>query len=195
MKTRFVLLAASMLLLFNGITLAHCDTMDGPVIKDAKKAIEKDNLNYVLKWIQPGEEAELREAFRLAMKVRNFSPEGKILAEKYFFETLVRLHRSGEGVPYTGIKPAGTPIDEKILAADLSIEQGNLAPLKGKVPDEMLPELSNRFAKVLKLKNFDENNVLAGREYIEAYVSFFKFAEGEADHEHHNAHAEPVHTH
>jgi hypothetical protein len=31
------------------------------------------------------------------------------------------------------------------------------------------------------LKNFDVNNVEGGREYIEAYVQFFKFAEGEVD--------------
>jgi len=37
------------------------------------------------------------------------------------------------------------------------------------------------------LKNFDVNNVLAGREYIEAYVQFFHFAEGEEEgHDHGN---------
>lgn len=41
----------------------------------------------------------------------------------------------------------------------------------------------------MALKNFDTNNVDAGREYIEAYVKFFKFAEGEEDH----AHTKEVH--
>ena len=79
------------------------------------------------------------------------------------------------------MKPSGTPIDEKILAADKSIESGNLAPLKDKVSKDKLPELIKRFNKVMSLRNFDVNNVAAGREYIEGYVQFFKFAEGEED--------------
>lgn len=160
---------------------AHCDTKDGPVIADARKAIEKNNVNYVLKWVQPANENELKEAFTLTMKVRVLSDESKELADNYFFETLVRLHRSGEGVPYTGIKPSGTPIDEKILAADRSIELGNLSPLNDLVPKDKFAELKERFDKVISLKDFDVNNVEAGREYIEAYVQFFHFAEGEVE--------------
>jgi hypothetical protein len=153
--------------------------MDGPLIKDARLAIAQNNINYALKWVSSKNEAEIKDAFKLMMKVRETGPEGKELAEKYFFETLVRIHRTGEGMPYTGIKPSGTPIDEKIMAADKSIESGNLSPLKDIISKEKLAELTMRFNKVMSLKNFDVNNVEAGREYIEAYVLFFKFAEGE----------------
>lgn len=189
LTTFFIL---SLLLLSPAVSFAHCDTMDGPVIKDARIAIEKNKPAYILKWVHPENEAELRDAFILAMKVRKLGPDAEALADKYFFETLIRLHRSGEGVPYTGIKPAGTPVEEKILAADRSIETGSLSPLKGKVAAGMLPELTERFEKVMELKNFDVSNVKAGREYVEAYVRFFKFAEGETE-EHgneHHAHAE-----
>jgi len=178
---RIPLIMFTLLILTTGVTLAHCDTMDGPVIKDARVAIEKSNINYVLKWIQPQDESELRDAFLLTVKVRTLSPDARVLADKYFFETLVRLHRSGEGVPFTGVKPSGTPIDEKILAADESIELGNLSPLKVLVPKESIPELEKRFNKVMSLKAYDINNVKAGRAYIEAYVQFFKFAEGEEE--------------
>lgn len=164
-----------------GVSLAHCDTMDGPLVKDAKTAIDKNNVNYVLKWVMPGNETELKEAYILAMKVRTLGQDARDLADKYFFETVVRLHRSGEGVPFTGVKPSGTPVDEKILAADKSLETGSLSPLKGLVPKEMLPELEERFRKALSMKNFDVNNVNEGREYIEAYVQFFKLAEGEEE--------------
>jgi hypothetical protein len=166
---------------------AHCDTMDGPVIADAKKAITENNVNYVLKWVRTQDEAEIKVAFNLSMKVRVLSPEAKELSDKYFFETLVRVHRNGEGVPFTGVKPSGTPIDEKILAADKSIELRNLSPLKDLVPKDKMPELTKRFNKVMSLRNFNVNNVEAGREYIEAYVQFFHFAEGEE--EGHEAHA------
>jgi hypothetical protein len=155
--------------------------MDGPLIADAKKAILQNNVNYALKWVQASDEKEVSYAFNLMMKVRGLSPEAKELAEKYFYDTLVRIHRNGEGLPFTGVKPSGTPIDDKILAADKSIAAGNLSPLNGKVPEKDKAELKKRFEKVMSLKNFDVNNVKAGREYIEAYVQFFKFAEGEEE--------------
>ena len=181
-RIRLFSLFVLLLLIFStNLSFAHCDTMDGPVIKDARNAIEQNNVNYVLKWVKLEYEAEIKEVFNLAMKVRKLSPEAKILAEKYFFETLVRLHRSGEGVPFAGLKPSGTPVDDKILAADKSIESGSISPLVNKVPKEILPELTDRFSKVMSLKNYEVNNVEAGREYIEAYVQFFKFAEGEEE--------------
>lgn len=176
----------TMLIFSTNATFAHCDSMDGPLIADARKAIGQNNINYTLKWVRPENETEVKNAFNLMMKVRGFSADSKLLAETYFFETLVRIHRAAEGVPFTGLKPSGTPIDEKILAADKSIEIGNLSPLNGKVIKKDLPELTERFEKVMSLKNFDINNIEAGREYIEAYVQFFKFAEGEI--EGHNVH-------
>jgi len=179
----------SLLILSTNVTFAHCDTMDGPLVKDAKIALEKNNMNYILKWVQPQFETEIKEAFILTMKVRNLNSDARILADKYFFETLVRVHRSGEGVPFTGVKPSGTPVDEKILAADKSIESGTLSPLVSIVPKEFLPELEARYKKVMSLKDFDLNDVKAGREYIEAYVQFFKFAEGEEEgHAHKESH-------
>jgi hypothetical protein len=187
MKKLFLFFTVIMLSLLLNVQIisAHCDTMDGPVVKDAKKAIETNNVNYVLKWVRVEDEKEIKEAFNLAMKVRPLSQEARLLADKYFFETLVRVHRAGEGMAFTGVKPSGTPIDEKIKAADQSIESGNLAALEKMVPEDQHPELQRRFDRVESLKNFDVNNVKAGREYIEAYVQFFHFAEGETE-----AHAE-----
>lgn len=172
----------SMLILSTNVTFAHCDTMDGPLIADARKAMEQNNVNYALKWVSAANESEIRDAFNLVMKVKGLSPEAKELSEKYFFDTLVRIHRAGEGVPFTGVKPSGTPIDEKVLAADKSIEIGNLSALKDLVTKDKQSELTKRFEKVMSLRNFDVNNVQAGREYIEAYIQFFKFAEGEEAH-------------
>ncbi len=191
-KSSFLSMLLVIILSFSGTaTFAHCDTMDGPVVADAQKALAQNNVNYVLKWVPTANEAEIAEAFNLTMKVRALSPDAKILSDKYFFETLVRVHRNGEGVPFTGVKPSGTPIDEKILAADKSIELGNLSPLNNLVTKANVPELTKRFKKVMSLKNFDVNNVPAGREYIEAYVQFFHFAEGEEE-GHSQEHGEPA---
>jgi hypothetical protein len=185
MKTSAIILVSLFFFLMQvflaNVTFAHCDTMDGPLIADARQAIGHNNVNYALKWVPAENEIEIKEAFDLTMKVIGLSPEAKELSEKYFFETLVRIHRTGEGVPFTGLKPSGTPIDRKVLAADKSLEAGNLSPLKELVSDEDMPELTERFNKAMSLKNFDVNNVEAGREYIEAYVQFFRFAEGETE--------------
>lgn len=173
---------------------AHCDTMDGPTVADGIKAMETGNVNYVLKWVQKKYEKEIIEKFNLSMKVKDLSPEARKISEQYFFSELVRLHRAGEGASFDGLKPSGTPIDEKVLAADKSIALGNLSPLEGLIEDEKMPELKERFEKAMSLKDYDVNNVEAGREYIEAYVEFFKFAEGEEEHDAHGSGLEHHHA-
>lgn len=190
LKSLFILL---ILFLTTNVTFAHCDTMDGPLVADAKKALAQNNVNYALKWVPLANEAEIKDAFKLAMKVRGLNADAKELSDKYFFDVLVRIHRAAEGVPFTGVKPSGTPIDEKVLAADKSLATGNLSPLKGLIPAADLTELTERFEKAMSFKNFDVNNVEAGREYIEAYVQFFKFAEGEEAHD--ARHGEAVKLH
>lgn len=181
MKTTILIL--SFLVFSTSVALAHCDTMDGPLVKDAQLALNQNNVNIVLKWIPASDESELKSAFALTMKVRPISKDAQQLADKAFFETLVRIHRAGEGVPFTGVKPLGTPIDKKIQAADKAIELGNLSPFDGLINDTEKAELTELFHHVQSLKQFNVNNVEAGRKYIAAYVQFFKFAEGETHHE------------
>ncbi|MCB2296099.1 DUF6448 family protein [Clostridium algoriphilum] len=186
-----LLMALTIVIALPTIASAHCDTMDGPTVADGKKAMKTNNVNYVLKWAKPEYEKEISQMFVQTMKVKELSPEAKVLSEKYFLENLVRLHRAGEGAPFTGIKPSGTPKDEKVLAADESIKVGNLSSLEKLIEKDKVPELKERFEKAMALKNFDVNNVEAGRKYIESYVSFLKFAEGEEDH---SAEAKEGHT-
>lgn len=108
-------------------TLAHCDGMDGPVVKAAQRAIATGSVNLVLIWVQPEDEATVRTAFQKTMEVRKLSPEAEELADRYFFETLVRVHRAGEGAPYTGLKPAGRDLGPIIPAADSSKISGRIA--------------------------------------------------------------------
>ena len=173
---------------------AHCDTMDGPTAVDGKRALETCNVNYALKWILPEHEEELKEIFALSSKVRALGPDAKELADRYFLENLVRIHRAGEGAFYEGLKPSGTPIDEKVAAADKCIEVGNLSPLEGLLSHEEIHGLEGKFKKALSLKGFDVDDVEAGRAYIEAYVDFFKTVEGE-HHVHKHDHGHTAHPH
>lgn len=166
---------------------AHCDTMAGPTAQDGLRALETGNLAFALKWIGPSGEEELREIFDQARAARDLGPAAREVADRWFIENLVRIHRAGEGAPYSGVQPYGAPVDERVAAADAAIAQGDLAPLHGLVPADRWSELERRFATVLERKEYDPSDVAAGRAYIEAYVSFFKYAEGE-DHEHGHDH-------
>ncbi len=187
----FISLICALFLFIAELAYSHCDTMQGPVVSDAKKAIEMNNVNYVLKWIRPEDEKVIKQLFHRVMKVRLCSIEAKDLSENYFFETVVRLHRQGEGVPYSGIQ-VGTPVDERIKAADKAIEIEELSPLKDLVPQNKFSKLQELFNNVMKYKNFDVDNVDAGREYVEAYTQFFHFAEGEDGGQHAHGHGEDI---
>lgn len=173
---------------------AHCDSMDGPTVKDGVKALESADFGHALKWVAPEGEAELREVFERSLAARKLGAEAQEVADRWFLENLVRIHRKGEGAAFTGLQPAGVPVDEKVAAADRSIEQGDLRPLAGLVPAERWPELERRFGKVIDRQEYDVHDVDAGRSYIEAYVSFFKFAEGH-DHDHDHGGHEHEHAH
>lgn len=104
---------------------AHCDTADGPAVADGCRALGTGNINYALKWIQADGETELTEVFTKALAVRKLGPEATELVDRLFLETLVRLHRMGEGIGFTGIQPTGTAIDPIVIAADRALEVGD----------------------------------------------------------------------
>lgn len=157
---------------------AHCDSMEGPVVKASQKALETGNLNYVLVWVSADDEAEIKSVFDKVNNVRKLSPEAKELADMYFFETVVRIHRMGEGVGYTGLKPAGYVPEEGIEAADISIKENTLDPIYAHLSEEQNPKIKDYFADVLAKKNYDVNDVKAGREYVASYVHFIHYVEG-----------------
>lgn len=156
---------------------AHCDSIEGPVVKAAVKAIETGNINYVLIWIPENEEPELIRLFDKVLRVRVLNDEVKELADLYFFETAVRLHRMGEGVGYTGIKPAGYQPEAGISEADNALQEKNLDVLLSNISSDHSAQLIELYSEVLTKSNYDVNDLRAGREYVEAYVHFMHFVE------------------
>ncbi|HSA88921.1 MAG TPA: DUF6448 family protein [Burkholderiales bacterium] len=179
MKTRNSLLAALSLaaaLAWTAPAQAHCDTLDGPVVSAARQALDTGNASLVLVWVQKNDEAEIRNALQKARSVRKAGGEAKELADLYFFETLVRVHRAGEGAAYTGLKPAGT-IEPPVAAADQAIENGKLQGLAKLIFDRTEKGLHSHFEQVMAKKKYNPNDVEAGRAYSSAYVEFVHYAE------------------
>lgn len=156
---------------------AHCDSMEGPVVKASQKALETGNINYVLVWVRAEDEPVITTLFYKVNEVRTLSPEAKELADMYFFETVVRVHRMGEGVGYTGLKPAGYQPEEGIEAADVAIAENSLVPIYAHLDEEQSPKIKEYFNDVQSKKDYDVNDLKAGREYVEAYVHFIHYVE------------------
>ena len=180
--------------------LAHCDTLDGPVVKDARAALDSKDVTPVLKWVRHDKEGEIGEALRHALGVRALGPDARALADRFFLETLVRVHREGEGAPYTGLKPAGTAVDPGIAASDTALETGSVEPLVKLLTAEVDRGLRHRFAAAAEARTHAAESVEKGRQYVAAYVEFMHYAErlllnasSAASHAEHGTPAEHAH--
>lgn len=171
------ILIALLLLTAATAAFAHCDSVSGPVITTAKAALDKGDVTPVLKWVAPEKEKEIRTAFQQTLKVRKLTPEARELADQYFFETLVRVHREGEGAPYTGIKPAGFKVEEGIESADAAIDSGSLESAETMLTRDVQSGLRARFAEVMAARKHANDSVEAGRHYVHAYVEFIHYVE------------------
>ena len=180
MKYRFAVTAIAslgLLALSSRAALAHCDTMEGPVVKDARVALDSKDVTPVLKWIAPDKEGEIRGVFQRTLAVRALGPEARELADRFFFETLVRIHREGEGEPYAGLKPAGTEVDPAIAASDKALETGSVDPLAKLLATTVDKGLHERYARAAEARTHASESVDRGREYVAAHVAFMHYAE------------------
>jgi len=154
----------------------HCDTMDGPVVTAAKRALERGNVNLILPWVPKKAEAKLKKAFERTLRVRKQGKEAAELADYWFFETAVRLHREGEGAPYTGLKPAGLDWGPVVPRAEKAIEKGNAKDVVEFLAHAVEEELQKRFKHTMARKKYDENDVDAAREYVQAMLGFVLYS-------------------
>jgi hypothetical protein len=154
----------------------HCDTRDGPVAKAVRKALETGNVNLILIWITKSVEHEMKDVFEKALKARKLGKEAKIVADDWVLENAIRLHRAGEGAPYTGIKPAGLDEGPIVPKAEKAIETGNPKEVIHFINHSIEEELQRRFKRVYSKKNYNENDVTAGREYIHAFIGFVVYS-------------------
>ncbi|MBI5098304.1 MAG: hypothetical protein HZB30_03575 [Nitrospirae bacterium] len=181
MKTGFIkmtglIIISIVICLIPNIANAHCDTLAGPVVITAKAALEKGDITPILKWVKKENEKEIREAFAKTLAVRKQSKEAKELADMYFFETLVRIHRAGEGAPYTGLKP-GEAIEPIIAESDKALESGSFDDLVKDVTDAVAKGIREKFAHANETRKHADDSVEAGREFVEAYVVFTHYVE------------------
>jgi hypothetical protein len=172
MLARYLPITLAAVLLVPAVAGAHCDSLDGPVVKAAERALSTGDVTRALVWVTATDEGEIRTAFDSALAVRSLGDAAKQLADRYFFETVVRLHRKSEGEPYTGLQPAGRDIGPVIPAADRAIRELSPEPLIAFLTQEMAAGVREHFEAVLAARVFPGASIDAARRYVHAYVEF-----------------------
>jgi Family of unknown function (DUF6448) len=175
-------IAASVLLFGVQAAQAHCDALDGPVAKAVQRSLETANVNPALAYAPATAEAEIRAAFEKSRKVRGLGADARALADQAFMETVIRLHRAGEGAGYTGLKPAGADYGPVIPAAERAVKTGDLTKLKAVLVEEIEHALHERLAKARKFQTVSLEPKTAAevphaRERVSAELGFITFAE------------------
>ena len=187
---------AAALLLPAAPAAAHCDSVEGPVVVDAKAALEKGDVAPVLKWISAAQEPAIREAFQKTLAVRKLGAEARDVAETAFFETLVRLHRETEGAAYTGLK-RGVKEPAFIGQLESALTSGSVDAFAKMVGEHAAAGIQGRFSKALAAKKTADATPADGRAYVAAYVELMHYTKAivEAVHAEHAgpaAHAAPA---
>jgi hypothetical protein len=156
---------------------AYCDGLDGPVVKAPQAALDAGDAARVLIWVSVEDEPGIRGAFERTLAVRDLGPDAKALADRFFFETVVRVHRAGEGASYTGLKPAGRDLGPAIPAADRALDEGSPDRVMKLLTGKMEQVLRAHFEEAAHARGFEAGDVGAGRRYVRAYVEFIHYVE------------------
>lgn len=154
----------------------HCDSLDGPVVTPARRALDEGDVNIILPYVHAEGEADVIEAFNRALPLHRAGDGAREVADLHFFETVVRVHRAGEGAPYTGLKPAGLSEGPIIPIADRAIETGSADELVDALTTLVRDEVTRRFADAMARKKHEHGPVPEAREYVEAMLGLVVYS-------------------
>lgn len=172
------IIAAVLAFVLPGIAHAHCDSLDGPVITEARAALASGDVTPLLKWVTPEQEGEVKDVFEHVMKVRGLGDDAQRLADRFLFETLVRLHRASEGAPYTGLERAGSEKYQVESAADRALASGSVEDLAAEIGESAAAGVRERYARTQAARSHADESVEAGRAYVASYVDYVHYVLG-----------------
>ena len=156
----------------------HCDSLDGPVVAAARRALKEGDVSLVLPYVFEEGWAEVRQAFDLARRARVAAGAAAEVADLWFFETVVRVHRAGEGAPYTGLKPAGLDMGPVIPVAEQAIAAGDPERLATLLTARLDGEVRRRFAHLQHLQAEAGEGLHQARRHVEAMLGLQVWAHG-----------------
>jgi hypothetical protein len=121
-------------------------------------------------------EEEIRAAFGRVLPLRAAGGDAAAVAQRWFLETVVRVHRAGEHAAYTGLKPAGLDTGPVIPLAEKAVESGDGEEVYRLLAADLHSQLSHRLERVAQLAAGKDASVTAAREYVEAMLGFQVYA-------------------
>jgi hypothetical protein len=148
----------------------HCDSLDGPVVTAARHALQQGDVDLVLPYVHAEGEPEVRQAFDATLKVRILGPEAREVADRWLFETVVRVHRAGEGAPFTGLKAAGLDVGPVIPAAEHALASGSPQPLSDVLCGIVQQQIEQRHRHAMRLQQHAGQGVPEARAHVEAML-------------------------
>ncbi|WP_370125592.1 DUF6448 family protein [Sinorhizobium fredii] len=140
------------------------------MVTAARRALDAEDFNLILPYVQESSAAELKSAFERVLEARRSGRSARPVADLYFYETAVRLHRAGEGAAYTGLKPAGLDVGPVIPVAEEAIATGSPDALIRLLTDTLRDEVQHRFERIRHLRHHSPTDIPAAREYVEAML-------------------------
>ncbi|MFF5209084.1 DUF6448 family protein [Streptosporangium sp. NPDC000396] len=146
--------------------------MSGPVVTAAKNALRARDVDLVLPYVHTEGEDEVRRAFSRVLPLRALGPEVADLADQWFFETVVRMHRAGENAPYTGLKPAGVDEGSVLPLAEKAVETGSIDEVHSFLTAELRTGLQRRINEVGRLAEQRDGTVGRARAHVAAMLGF-----------------------
>jgi hypothetical protein len=173
----------------------HCDSLDGPVVTAARQALDADDVDLVLPFVPEHGEDEVRAMFAKVQPVRGAGGAAAEVADHLFFETVVRVHRAGEGAAYTGLKPSGLDVGPVIPLAEKAIETRSAASVAEYLSSVLHDELERRLEKVDALSAAKDRSVSDARAYVEAMLGFEVYSHHVFQALHAPAHGDAEHSH
>jgi hypothetical protein len=150
----------------------HCDSLDGPVVSAARLALEADDVAVVLPYVPEEAEAEVTAVFEQVSDARRLGGQAQAVADRHFFETVVRLHRAGEGAPYTGLRTAGLSHGPVIPLAERAVLTGDAEEVVGFLAAELTDQVERRLAELRSLEDSRNRSLADARRYVEAMLGF-----------------------
>jgi len=173
---RSVIMALACMVALSTPAYAHCDALDGPVVLAAREALRTGDFALIIVWVKRPQEHALRSAFRQTLTVRALGPDARELADTYFFETAVRLHRESEGEPYTGLKRARIDYGPVLPAAEQALAVGGSDALVEMIVAKVRIGLRERFREAIARRVYRRGDIEGGRAAVASYVEFIHYA-------------------
>ncbi|MFC5235978.1 DUF6448 family protein [Pseudonocardia zijingensis] len=136
----------------------------------ARQALDQSDVDLVLPYVHADGEQEVQRAFELALEVRNLGPEAREVADRWLFETVVRVHRAGEEAPFTGLKPAGLDVGPVIPAAERALDAGSPEPLGDVLCGIVREQVERRHRHAMERRTHGGDGVPAARAAVEAVL-------------------------